>query len=342
MLICGPLIAFMVAAGLVWRFCDPASRLHILDHPNERSLHTRPIPRSGGIAVLSGIVLGAIVVIIIYPPDGQLGALLLSGAPVAAISFLDDRYGVHPGARIVLHVLVAGILLLMGFAPEAIHLASLAWQPPTILLVAFLILFVVWMINLYNFMDGMDGFAGGMTVIGFTTMAILGGQAGDSLFAVASLLVAAAAAGFLLFNFPPARIFLGDTGSSTLGFLAAALSLWASRDGLFPLWISVLIFSPFIVDATVTLICRLLRGEKIWQAHKSHCYQRLVQIGWGHRRTVLAEYLLMLACSLSALLAVQLPSAGQIILIAVWLLAYTLFIVAVGRLERYHLGKTAT
>jgi UDP-N-acetylmuramyl pentapeptide phosphotransferase/UDP-N-acetylglucosamine-1-phosphate transferase len=341
-MIWGPLIAFMVAVGLVWRFCNPASRLHILDHPNERSLHTRPVPRSGGIAVLSGIVVGGIVVSVLYPTDGRLGALLLSGAPVAAISFLDDRYRVHPGARIVLHVLAAGILLAMGFAPESIGLAGLEWQLSSSLSVALLILFVVWMINLYNFMDGMDGFAGGMAVIGFSTMAILGGQAGDSLFAAAGLVVTATAGGFLLFNFPPARIFLGDTGSSTLGFLAAVFSLWASREGLFPLWISMLVFSPFIVDATVTLIRRLLHGDKVWRAHKTHYYQRLVQLGWGHRRTVLAEYLLMLACSLSALLAMHLSAAGQIGLILIWLLVYTLLIIAVGRLERYHWGNKAS
>lgn len=94
-----------------------------------------------------------------------------------------------------------------------------------------------------------------------------------------SLIIAAAFAGFLIFNFPPARIFMGDTGSSTLGLLAATLSLWGARDGVFPVWIAVLVFSPFIVDATVTLFWRLLRHEKIWQAHKAHYYQQLVQTG---------------------------------------------------------------
>jgi len=187
-------------------------------------------------------------------------------------------------------------------------------------------------------MDGMDGFAGGMAVIGFTSFAILGWQAGNALFTQISLLIAGAAAGFLWFNLPPARIFLGDTGSSVLGLLAAALSLWGNRDGLFPLWAAGLIFSPFIVDATVTLLRRTLRGEKIWLPHKTHYYQRLVQLGWGHRKTVLLEYCLMLACSLSALLAEYLSTGWQVGLLVTWILIYSALMVRVKRLEQQTTG----
>jgi UDP-N-acetylmuramyl pentapeptide phosphotransferase/UDP-N-acetylglucosamine-1-phosphate transferase len=188
------------------------------------------------------------------------------------------------------------------------------------------------MINLYNFMDGMDGFAGGMAVIGFSTLAWLGRA--DAGFAAVCLTVAAASAGFLIHNFPPAKIFLGDTGSTTLGFLAAACSLWGSKADLFPFWVALLVFSPFIVDATVTLLRRLLRGEKVWEAHRKHYYQRLVLLGWGHRRTVLVEYALMLACAGSAELAIHLSPAGQATLAAGWLLIYGLLMWGVGRLER--------
>jgi UDP-N-acetylmuramyl pentapeptide phosphotransferase/UDP-N-acetylglucosamine-1-phosphate transferase len=138
----------------------------------------------------------------------------------------------------------------------------------------------------------------------------------------------------LVHNFPPAKIFLGDTGSTTLGFLAAACSLWGAKDGLFPFWVALLVFSPFIVDATVTLLRRLLRGEKVWEAHRSHYYQRLVLLGWGHRRTVLTEYALMLACAGSALLAVRLPPVGQISLAMAWGLIYGFLMWGVGRLEQ--------
>ena len=96
---------------------------------------------------------------------------------------------------------------------------------------------------------------------------------------------------------------MGDVGSSTLGLLAAAFSLWGARDGVFPFWVAILVFSPFIADASVTLVRRLLRGEKIWQAHKTHYYQKLVQAGWGHRKTVLVEYAIMIGCGITALLS---------------------------------------
>jgi UDP-N-acetylmuramyl pentapeptide phosphotransferase/UDP-N-acetylglucosamine-1-phosphate transferase len=182
-------------------------------------------------------------------------------------------------------------------------------------------------------MDGMDGLAGGMTVVGFGTFAILAWQTDDFLFASLSLIIAASAAGFLVFNIPPAKIFMGDTGSSTLGFLVAAFSLWATRNKIFPIWVTVLIFSPFIVDATVTLLRRLLRHEKIWKAHKSHYYQRLVRLGGGHRRTLLWEYVLMVACAASAFYAKQLSIQGQQLLIISWFVIYVLILLYIPRLE---------
>ena len=216
--------------------------------------------------------------------------------------------------------------------PGSLMLPGLTLHLPAWVAIPFTSLFTVWMINLYNFMDGMDGFAGGMAVIGFSTLAWLGWA--DSGFATFCLIVAAASTGFLIHNFPPAKIFLGDTGSTALGFLAASCSLWGASAGLFPFWVALLVFSPFIADATVTLLRRLLRGEKVWEAHRSHYYQRLVLLGWGHRRTVLAEYALMLACAGSALLAVRLPPVGQISLAMAWGLIYGFLMWGVGRLER--------
>jgi UDP-N-acetylmuramyl pentapeptide phosphotransferase/UDP-N-acetylglucosamine-1-phosphate transferase len=323
-------IAFLVAlAGTRW-FCDPASPLHILDHPNERSLHDRPIPRSGGVAVLAGVVAGWSVLWIVYPASRESSLLLLTALPVTVISFLEDRFGVHQTVRLAAHLLAAVLLILSGYVPSVLELPGLPWACSGFTI----IIGVVWMVNLYNFMDGMDGFAGGMAVIGFTTFAVLGAIAGHTVFASASLLIVAAVMGFLPFNFPPAHIFLGDTGSSTLGFLAAAFSLWGTREGLFPLWLPVLIFSPFIVDATVTLGRRLARGEKIWLAHKTHYYQRLVQLGWGHRLTLLAESSLMLLCSLSAIWAVHLSAVAQLGLVGIWVSIYTGLLIGVGRLER--------
>jgi UDP-N-acetylmuramyl pentapeptide phosphotransferase/UDP-N-acetylglucosamine-1-phosphate transferase len=195
------------------------------------------------------------------------------------------------------------------------------------------LLFVVWMTNLYNFMDGMDGFAGGMAFFGFGTFAVLGDMAGQSFFAALNFIVAAAAAGFLVFNFPPARIFMGDVGSSTLGLLAAAFALWGDSVGAFPLWIGILVFSPFIVDATATLHRRLYEGHRIWVPHKTHYYQRLVRLGWNHRRAVLAEYVLMAMSAASAFYASGASVIMQWVTIVVWGVIYVVVAATVRRYE---------
>jgi UDP-N-acetylmuramyl pentapeptide phosphotransferase/UDP-N-acetylglucosamine-1-phosphate transferase len=216
-----------------------------------------------------------------------------------------------------------------------------SWELSYVGGVALSALFIVWMINLYNFMDGMDGFAGGMTVFGFGTFAGLGWIAGHDSFLIVNLIIACASAGFLYFNFPPARIFMGDIGSSTLGLMAATLSLWGARDGVFPFWVAMLVFSPFIIDSTVTLARRLSRREKIWQAHKTHFYQRLVQAGWGHRKTVLFEYIIMFGCGITALWGARATVEMQVAIVVAWTLFYFLFFFWVSRLAA-HNSKTRT
>ena len=174
---------------------------------------------------------------------------------------------------------------------------------------AVLALATMWVTNLYNFMDGSDGLAGGMALFGFGAYALAAWLAGDAVFVVVAASIAAAAAAFLVFNFPPAKVFMGDAGSIPLGFLAAALGILGWRAGHWPLWFPVLVFSPFIIDASVTLARRLLRGERVWRAHRSHYYQRLVQLGWGHRNTALAEYALMAGCGAARALGAR--SAGR-------------------------------
>ncbi len=326
--------AFTLTAAMTFILSRPNSLLYMLDHPNERSLHSRPTPRTGGIAIVIGIIAGVLALFLLLDVDMPrqavwLGALALA---VALISYLDDRRHLPVFYRITTHLVAAGLVLYGGPAVQAIRLPGYEWAMAGWLLAIATVLYVVWMTNLYNFMDGMDGFAGGMAVIGFGTLALFGLLAGNVVFAALNLVVASAAAGFLIFNFPPAKIFMGDTGSSTLGFLAAGMSLWGEGTGILPLWVSVLVFSPFVVDATVTLIRRLLKRERVWQAHKSHYYQRLVQMGWGHRKTALVEYGLMAGCAVSALITVRVAPAVQWGIIAVWAVVYAILMIWVDRM----------
>jgi UDP-N-acetylmuramyl pentapeptide phosphotransferase/UDP-N-acetylglucosamine-1-phosphate transferase len=326
---------FSISAGLTHLFCNPSSAAYVLDHPNERSLHDHAVPRGGGLAILLAILIGGLGAAWFHSAAGLAG-IAFGAILVGSVSFLDDHYSIPPPYRLLAHVVAVAVFLYQGYVLESLMIpgTSLDWSFGVA--AAFSLLFCVWLINLYNFMDGMDGFASGMAVFGFGCFAVMGWMVGHGLFFVMNLVVASASAGFLVFNFPPARIFMGDVGSSTLGFLAAAFSLWGAQAGIFPFWVAVLVFSPFIADATVTLVRRLLRREKIWQAHKMHYYQRLAQAGWGHRKTVLVEYAVMLGCGITALGVVRAPVGLQVAAFAGWMIFYFLFFFWVSRFTARH------
>jgi len=310
-------LAGLLSGALAWWLSRPGALLRAVDRPGERSLHDRPMPRTGGVGIWLGILpagasAAGLAVPILRDPYPLAGLAL-----IAAVSLLDDLRGLPPLPRILAHLLAAALLLAGGYG-----LTDLRWPGGWTLPLGpaewpVTLLAVVWLSNLYNFMDGMDGFAGGMGLIGFAGLALLGWWGGHPALAGTALLIALANGGFLAFNFPPARIFMGDLGAVPLGFALAFLSLWGIRDGVFPFWAPLLIFSPFVVDATFTLLHRLARGEKVWRAHRSHYYQRLVLLGWGHRRTVLAEYSLMLAAAISVIVVQYSDNPG----LAAWMLA---------------------
>ena len=281
---------------------------HVLpmDVPNQRSLHETPIPRTGGLGIMAGVIVGWALA---WP--AALLPLLGLAAGLSAVSLLDDFRGLSVTLRFSLQILAATLSILFG--PDL---------PGGFMVEAMAVFALVWMTNLYNFMDGANGLAGGMTVFGFGFYALAAGLGGAPGICAAAACVAAAAGGFLFFNFDPAKIFMGDVGSIPLGFLAAAIGLTGWRQGIWPLFFPVLVFSPFIVDASVTLVKRLLKGEKIWQAHREHYFQRLVRLGLGHRNTALAEYGLMLGCGGSALGLLHAPYPAQIAASLIWLLIY--------------------
>ena len=272
-------VAFAAIRVLLSRFRHLA-----LDLPNKRSLHENPIPRSGGIAVLLGGALS-----LAFGAADLWVAFSLAGV-LAAISIADDLRGLPAWLRLLARALAAGALVWFVLSP--MDLAMM-----TVLIIA-----VVWITNLFNFMDGSDGLAGGMALVGFSAFGMAAWGAGDGGLAAGCIGIACASGAFLLHNFHPARIFLGDVGSIPLGFLAGALGITGWRDDAWPLWFPLLVFAPFIGDATVTLIRRLLRRERVWQAHKEHYYQRLVRMGFGHRGTAGVAYGAMLLCGSAALL----------------------------------------
>lgn len=292
---CVAILWVLLRTGIAWRLAT--------DIPNNRSLHVAPTPRVGG----WGIVPVAVAATLLLAPS--LWYTALGTAFLAAISQVDDRRGLPARVRFVAH-LIAVVLLVVLFPADA------PWW--ILVILAFL---MIWLVNLYNFMDGADGLAGGMALFGFA------GYAAGALLSDHPLLplawsagaISGAALGFLLFNFHPARIFLGDAGSISLGFLAGALGYWGWRGGAWPVWFPILVFAPFIADASITLARRLLRGEKFWQAHREHYYQRMVRSGIGHARTAVTWYVLMVAGIMLAICSLGRSMIFQSSVLAVWI-----------------------
>ena len=327
-------VAVFALAG--W-LSDQLSRgrwLLALDYPNERSLHDSPTPRTGGLAIFIAFALAQLPIGWLFGLSWDGAALSLSVVMVLVISVVDDLRNVAVIWRLLVHAGAAVVLLMSDFSLHALVLPGWHWMMPSFVGGVFSFLVILWFINLYNFMDGIDGLAGGMGVIGFACLGMLGAQSGDWGFAAVCAAISAACGGFLLSNFAPARIFMGDAGASVLGLLAAALSLKAHRDDMFSLWLSLLVFSPFVIDSSVTLLRRAIAGEVIWDAHRSHFYQRIVGLGWSHRRTALCEYLLMIACAATALFFKDADAGLQRAALIGWTVTYVMLMVAVTALER--------
>jgi len=289
-----PIITVMVLGICLW-LASERTPFSMKDCPNPRSLHAVETPHTGGMGILLGIGMGWAWYAIQYGWPYTLSWLPFSALLVATVSFLDDIKPLSALCRLAVHGIAAFILVSGGLTLPGMVGAVVSWFA------------IIWMMNLFNFMDGMDGLAGGMAVFGFGTLGLTAWLSGHVEYAQLVWLIAAAAVGFLIPNFSPARIFMGDTGSITLGLFAAVFSLWGIRDDIFPVWFPMLVFSPFILDATITLIRRAIRREKVWQAHREHFYQKMVLAGWRIRNVLVVEYILMFSVGLTGVITLNTP-----------------------------------
>jgi len=293
-------IAIAAATGLIsglgTRALIPVlRRSNVLDRPNDRSSHLIPTPRGGGIAVIAAVLLA-------WLGAAAAGWVTLAVVPVsiaagllAAVCWIDDLYDLSPLARLTAQAATVAIGLLA--LPETEN-AALRWLGATAYFTA-LGLMWVWWVNLYNFMDGIDGIAGSEAAAiggGLLLVASLGSGV-DQTVALLGAAILGAALGFLVWNWSPARIFLGDVGSAPLGYLTGYLLIGLAAAGRWKVALILPLY--FIADATITLVLRLLRGERVWQAHRRHYYQQAVRQGLDHaavvRRVVVAD-LLLIAC----------------------------------------------
>ena len=292
-----PALATAIAIAFLRRLRLAAS---FADVPNERSLHGAPVPRLGGVALVAAAVVASLPF-----ADPVAGILLACAVFLSLVSLLDDRRSLPIQVRLPAHFAAALVAVLATGAPAAAHSTA------PLVECAVATLAIVWFTNAFNFMDGADGLAGGMATFGFACLAIAAWMAGAGPIAAACAALSAASLGFLVHNFPPARVFMGDAGSVPLGFLAGALGWLGVASGAWPAWFPLLAFAPFLVDATATLLSRLARRERFWLAHRSHAYQRLVLAGWSHRRLAIGAYALMILTACAALAALRSDSGAR-------------------------------
>ena len=290
-----------LAAVLSWAIANLvrvyAIDRELLDLPNHRSSHTAPTPRGGGVAIALVTVVGTLIAGVFgWMPHSLLAAVCGGGSLVALVGWVDDRRGLPAPVRALAHVVAAcwALAWLHGMPSLQLGEQSIAvgWGGAVLAMGG-----MVWMTNLYNFMDGIDGLAGGEATIvcGFAgALLAASGQLGLTLVA---WLLAASSAGFLAWNWAPARLFMGDVGSGFIGFTIATLAVASENSRSLPMVGWMTLSAVFIVDASVTLVRRALHGEQWYAAHRRHAYQRAVQAGFSHRSVTSAVLLLdLLLC----------------------------------------------
>ncbi|KAF0188943.1 MAG: Fuc2NAc and GlcNAc [Desulfobulbaceae bacterium] len=303
---------FLSSWGLTCYMRRIALRHSLLDIPNLRSSHSQPTPRGGGLAILLACYLGGAYLLFAGKiAISHIVALGGCGLGIAIIGLLDDLFHLTATRRIIVHFGCA--LLALNFLPYGsntlVHLGNGSFSAVMLVLLA---VGVVWFINLYNFMDGIDGLAGAEAVsvaLGAGFLLYYSGEMGS--YFILLLLLGASVLGFLMLNWPPAKIFMGDACSGFLGFFFGTIALFTAQATRMTLWAWFILLGVFVVDSTVTLITRVCQGEKFYEAHRSHTYQILARRLHSHKKVTLAvlavNVLWLLPC---AFISISWPSYG--------------------------------
>lgn len=325
--------SYLLVAGIrSW-----ADRKRILDVPNERSSHDRPIPRGGGISIVSltmgGIWLFYVIDPALYTIDMMviftIGAIIIAG-----ISLLDDLYSIRNGIRFIVHGIAAtGIIWKIGFFYELpIPFFGNMYLEYAGIILTFL--FIVGLTNAYNFMDGIDGIAGIQAIIAGIGWAVVGYIYSVHFILILALLIAASSAGFLFHNWHPAKIFMGDVGSAFLGFTFAAITMIAVKHDPLLLYAGILLLWPFIFDTVYTFLRRILHKENIFEAHRSHLYQRLVIAGWGHCSVTILYGILACSAWIPIGLMLWKIQIGYLLIFTIPVLLFIFLVTVTSRYEK--------
>ncbi|MEI6146392.1 MAG: glycosyltransferase family 4 protein [Methylococcales bacterium] len=324
--------------GWLRRYALAAS---LIDIPNARSSHKLPTPRGGGLSIVIVFLLGLLALFAFDLVETLvLWALLGSGALVALTGFLDDHGHIAAGWRLLVHFSAAawGLYCLGGLPPLILPVPGLSMMALDLGWIGQILaaLYLVWLLNLYNFMDGIDGIASIEAITVSLGAALLYAmQTGANTLWVTPVLLAMTVVGFLVWNFPPAKIFMGDAGSGFLGIVLGLLSIQAAWVNPLFLWSWLILLAVFITDATWTLFRRLLRGDKVYQAHCSHAYQYAARFYGSHKKVSLAVAIINFVWLLPLALGVALNqlNAGFALILAYLPLVVLVIIFRAGQRE---------
>lgn len=321
---------FLCSLAVTRAVREHARRRRLLDHPNERSSHTIAKPRLGGVGIFAAFLPAAVALGVVSEAPATFFLVLAGTAAISALGLVDDLRPVPARWRLAVQLAVAAVVVTAsGPAEGSPWLVDLPRPLPHLLLV----LWVVWVTNLYNFMDGIDGLAGAQAIIASVGIALAAFSLGAVTTGWLAIVLAAATLGFLVFNFPRASIFMGDVGSTALGFLFATMPLLPEARPI-PVEVVGLALSLFVLDATVTLIRRVVRRERWFEAHRTHYYQRLVALGFGHRAVTLWGCAGMIVASAAAAAYPTSGVVGRGLALALGAGMFTVVVASVSRLER--------
>jgi len=266
--------AFLASLLGTWAVRGYARRHAVFDVPNERSSHVSPTPRGGGLAfVIVIVVLTSILAVTDRIATSTAAAIVIGGLLLGTVGWVDDTRGLRPSIRLVIQIVAAVIAVtLLGGLPSVAAFGRIVDTRYAGAIMA--VVGLVWLTNLFNFMDGIDGIAASQGAVASATAALVLLRAGDTGIGSVAAITSAALVGFLCWNWAPASIFMGDVGSGFIGFMVGVLGIASEHDGHFGVLAALTVASPFVVDATLTLFRRLLRGERPWSPHRTHAYQR--------------------------------------------------------------------
>lgn len=309
----------------------------VIDRPNQRSSHVRPLPRSGGVSIVLTFLLGMVFIItqgdITLISKQYMWGFVISAMLIAIISLIDDIYNKSAQFKLVTHIIAVTIVLASGIVIDHLALPGLGYISLGLSGYVISFLWILGLTNAVNFMDGIDGLVAGCTVIASLFFMAISFYQGSSFVYVTCYTLLAGALGFLFLNFYPARIFLGDVGSAFIGFTFATLAIIAARyDASHTSFLVMpLLMFNIIYDSVFTLIRRAIKGENILQAHRDHLYQLLVRCDFNHREVSLIHYCMAFLQGLGAMWMVMIPGSQRVFVFIPFLLIQIAFSVFVFR-----------